>query len=52
MRTMIDIYYYLTAAGTNIVEMWLDALQDKKAAARIATRITRLATGNSGTPSP
>jgi putative addiction module killer protein len=45
---MVEVRYYVTAAGTNIVEDWLDSLRDERAEARIAARLTRLAAGNFG----
>src|SRR3990172_5983884 len=49
---MIELRHYLTAAGTNVVEDWLDSLRDERAAARIAARLTRLAAGNFGDCKP
>ena len=49
---MYEIRHYLTAAGRNVFEEWLDSLRDAKAEARIAARITRLAVGNFGDCKP
>lgn len=49
---MTEIRHYLTAAGKNIFEEWLDGLRDSKAEARVATRIARLAAGNFGDCKP
>jgi len=49
---MIELRYYRTAAGANVVEDWLDSLRDERAAARIAARLTRLAAGNFGDCKP
>lgn len=49
---MTEIRYYTTATGKNIVDGWLDSLRDDRAAARIATRLTRLAAGNYGDCKP
>ena len=49
---MIDLRYYVTAAGKNVVEDWLDSLRHERAQARIAARLTRLAAGNFGDCKP
>jgi putative addiction module killer protein len=49
---MYEIRHYLTAAGRNVFEEWLDSLRDTKAEARIAARINRLAAGNFGDCKP
>jgi putative addiction module killer protein len=49
---MYEICHYLTAAGENLFEEWLDSLRDAKAEARIAARIARLAAGNFGDCKP
>jgi putative addiction module killer protein len=45
---MLEVRHYLTAAGNNVFEDWLDSLKDAKAAARVAARIARLEAGNFG----
>ena len=45
---MYEIRHYLTAAGKNLFEEWLDSLRDAQTEARIAARIARLAAGNFG----
>jgi putative addiction module killer protein len=45
---MIDVRYYLTASGKNVVDDWVTDLRDERAAAKIAIRIERLAAGNFG----
>ena len=45
---MIDLRYYITAAGKNVVADWLASLSDEKLQSRIAARLTRLAAGNFG----
>lgn len=49
---MNEIWHYLTASGKNVFSEWLDALDDEVAAARIASRINRLAVGNLGDCKP
>ncbi len=49
---MIELHYYLTTSGKNVVETWLDSLKDDKTEARIAARLTRLAAGNFGDCKP
>jgi len=45
---MLEVKYYLTKAGKNVVESWLEDLGDATTEARITARIARLATGNLG----
>ena len=49
---MIDVQYYLTTSGRNVVDAWLTGLQDERTAAKIAVRIERLALGNFGDCKP
>jgi len=49
---VFEIFYYLTAAGKNVVELWLESLDDDVAEARIDARINRLANGNFGDCKP
>lgn len=44
----MEVLYYLTASGKNVVEEWLSSLRDEIAEARIDARITRLQGGNFG----
>ena len=45
---MIEIRHYVTRAGKDVFDDWLTELADARAQAKIATRINRLAAGNSG----
>lgn len=49
---MFSVEYFADAAGTVIVDEWLDHLVDKQAAARITTRIERLKRGAFGDCKP
>jgi putative addiction module killer protein len=49
---VFDIRYYLTSAGKNVVESWLESLADDIAEARIDARINRLTHGNFGDCKP
>jgi putative addiction module killer protein len=42
------IYHYVTASGNDPFQSWLEGLQDKATAARIAARLERLIAGNFG----
>jgi putative addiction module killer protein len=44
----MEIQYYVTANGRNLIEEWLDSLRDDVADAKITARITRLQSGNFG----
>jgi len=52
MRGELEVRQYITAAGKNVFASWLEDLADDKAAARVASRITRLAAGNFGDCKP
>ena len=45
---MIEIRHYVSRAGKDIFDEWLSALADRRAQAKIASRINRLAAGNFG----
>lgn len=45
---MIDIRYYVTKAGKNVVDDWIISLRDSRTQARIMVRIERLKLGNFG----
>jgi putative addiction module killer protein len=45
---MYEILHYLNADGKDVFGEWLTGLRDKRAAAKIAVRIDRLAAGNFG----
>jgi putative addiction module killer protein len=45
---MIEVRYYVTSAGKNIVDDWIASLNDARTEARIMARIDRLAQGNFG----
>lgn len=49
---MNDIELYLTPAGEEPYQQWLNRLKDKTAKSRIATRITRLAANLPGDCKP
>ena len=48
----MEILYYLTTTGKNVVASWLESLGDDRAEARIAARINRLTVGNFGDCKP
>ena len=45
---MFRIDHYITVAGVDVFARWIDALRDQRAAAKVLTRIDRLALGNFG----
>ena len=45
---MIEIRHYVNPVGKDVFDDWLTELADARAQAKIATRINRLAAGNSG----
>ncbi len=45
---MFRIDHYITVAGVDVFERWIDVLRDQRAAAKVLTRIDRLALGNFG----
>jgi len=45
---MIEVRYYVTRAGKNIVDDWIASLSDFRTEARIFARIDRLRQGNFG----
>jgi len=48
MKSVFEIRHYVSRAGKDIFDDWLSALADRRAQARIASRINRLAAGNFG----
>jgi putative addiction module killer protein len=44
----MEVLRYVTESGVDVLGAWLTELRDKRAKARIAARITRLAVGNFG----
>jgi len=44
----MELRHYKTASGRDVFENWLESLNDRKAATRIAARLDRLAAGNFG----
>ncbi len=49
---MFELRQYRTAQGKIVLESWLAALKDVRAAARIAARLERLSAGNFGDCKP
>jgi putative addiction module killer protein len=49
---VFEIRHYLTGAGRNVFESWLESLDDEIAEARIDARINRLTRGNFGDCKP
>ena len=45
---MIEIRHYLDRAGRDVFDGWFTTLSDRRAQAKVATRINRLASGNFG----
>ena len=45
---MFQIDHYITAGGVDVFADWIDSLRDQRAAAKVLTRINRLALGNFG----
>jgi putative addiction module killer protein len=52
MELVIEIRHYVNRAGMDIFDEWLSALADRRAQAKIASRINRLAAGNFGDCKP
>ena len=52
MKCVIEIRHYVSRAGKDIFDEWLSALADRRAQAKIASRINRLAAGNFGDGKP
>jgi putative addiction module killer protein len=44
----MDVRYYITKTGTDVVDEWVAGLADDRAEARIFARIERLSRGNFG----
>ena len=44
----MDVRYYITKAGKDVVDEWIAGLADDSAEARIMARIERLSSGNFG----
>jgi putative addiction module killer protein len=45
---MIEVRYYVTRGGQNVVDDWITSLNDSRTEARIMVRIERLRQGNLG----
>ena len=45
MKCVIEIRHYVSRAGKDIFDEWVSALADRRAQAKIASRIDRLAAG-------
>jgi putative addiction module killer protein len=45
---VIDVRYYVTKAGRDVVDEWITGLADDRTEARILARIERLSSGNFG----
>jgi putative addiction module killer protein len=52
MKSVIEIRHYVSRAGKDIFDEWLSALADRRAQAKIASRIDRLSAGNFGDCKP
>jgi putative addiction module killer protein len=52
MEAVVEIRHYISRTGKDVFDDWLSQLADTRTQARIATRINRLATGNSGDCKP
>ena len=52
MKCVFEIRHYVSRAGKDVFDDWLSALADRRAQAKIATRIDRLAAGNFGDCKP
>jgi putative addiction module killer protein len=48
MKPVFEIRHYVSRAGKDIFDEWLSALADRRAQAKIVSRINRLAAGNFG----
>jgi putative addiction module killer protein len=49
---MMEVRRYLTASGKDVIGEWLAALRDPRARAKVATRLSRLESGNFGDCKP
>jgi putative addiction module killer protein len=49
---MVEIRHYVTASGHDVFDEWLRKLNDRRAAAKVAVRINRLAACNFGDCKP
>ena len=49
---MYEIFHYLTSDGKDLYQEWLDSLRDRKAKARITTRVNRVSAGIFGDCKP
>jgi putative addiction module killer protein len=52
MKTVIEVRHYVSPAGIDVFDEWLSELADRRAQAKIAARINRLAAGNFGDCKP
>ena len=52
MKPVIEIRHYVSRAGIDIFDEWLSALADRRAQAKVASRVDRLAAGNFGDCKP
>ncbi len=52
MESVIEVRHYVAPSGKDVFDEWLTRLADPRAQAKIATRINRLALGNSGDCKP
>jgi putative addiction module killer protein len=52
MKSVIEIRHYVSRAGKDVFDEWLSALADRRAQAKIASRINRVAVGNFGDSKP
>jgi len=52
MKCVFEIRHYVSRAGKDVFDDWLSALADRRAQAKTATRIDRLAAGNFGDCKP
>jgi putative addiction module killer protein len=48
----MDLFHYITPAGSNVFREWLRGLNDPDARARVTLRVSRLAAGNFGDCKP
>lgn len=48
MKGIVEIRHYVDRAGKDVFDEWLSVLADKRAQAKIAARINRVAVGNAG----
>lgn len=45
---MFEIQHYRTAQGVDLFDRWIEGLRDRKAVAKVLTRINRVSLGNFG----